>query len=202
MDELIERITSEFCLDFLENPYLCYTEHGLHALYFTKLYNAMPEGNRYMNWMGEKVCVLQKEYPTHSHLGKPQRQHWDISVIKNPPESNHQTFSYDYLRLSAVVEFGLNESETHLVDDIERLCHAQSNVEQGILVHLYRLSTAGCKFSNRDWSPNSPRIVTLDRAKSLVEGKPIDLYYAISDSTHRYANIAVRIKNGTINLLA
>ena len=200
--EIIEHITSEFCRDFLRNPYLCYTEHGLHALYFTKLYNALPEDSRHVNWKGAKVCIIQKGFPTQSNLGKPQRQHWDIAVIKNPPTSDHLKFSYDYLRLSSVIEFGLNEAEAHLVDDIERLCHADANNEHGILVHLYRLSKAGQKFSNRDWSPNSPRIISLDRAKALVADKPLELYYAIYDSTHHYDNSAFHIKNGTINQLA
>jgi hypothetical protein len=201
ISELIELVTSEFCQDFVRDPYLCYTEHGLHALYFTKLYNELSEDNKFVNWMGERVCILQKEYPTQGRLGKPQRQHWDIAVIKDPPESENQTFSYDYLRLSAVVEFGLNEDEAHLVDDIERLCHPDANLEQGILVHLYRLSKAGRRFSNRDWSPNSPRIVTLERSKALVANKPIELYYAIVDSTRRYPTTVAHIKDGVVNQL-
>ena len=29
----VEQALQAFCLDFLVEPYLCYTEHGLHALF-------------------------------------------------------------------------------------------------------------------------------------------------------------------------
>jgi len=63
-------------------------------------------------------------------LGKPQRQHWDIALIQSPPQHNHfsNISTYDYLKLAAVVEFGLNENIVHLQDDIERLSHARANV--------------------------------------------------------------------------
>ena len=45
---------------FLRNPYLCYTEHGLHTLYYTQLFNALTPEQRYLSWAGQQVCVLQK----------------------------------------------------------------------------------------------------------------------------------------------
>jgi hypothetical protein len=68
-----------FCRDFLSRPYLCYTEHGLHALFFSRLYDALPSEERYTYCNDRQLCVLQKEYPTATKLGKSKRQHWDIS---------------------------------------------------------------------------------------------------------------------------
>lgn len=86
------------------------------------LYNAIPEEQRYITWQNQKVSTLQKEYPTASNLGKPQRQHWDIAVLSTPPESVMiGANSYDYLRLAAVIEFGMNETEEHLIQAIRHL---------------------------------------------------------------------------------
>ena len=122
-------------------PYLCYTEHGLHALFYTHLFNALAPTDRYLLWHGQLVCAIQKEYPTADALGKPQRQHWDVAVIRNPPQClAGMPHSYDYLRLAAVIEFGLNEASDHLEDDIQRLSHPGGDVDQGYFVHLYRLT--------------------------------------------------------------
>ena len=201
--DLVRCVASEFCLDFIQNPYSCYTEHGQHALYFTRLYNALPQEQRYTTWLEQKVCVLQKEYPTYDLLGKPRRQHWDIAVIKDPPESARLTeaLSYDYLRLAAVIEFGLNEAEAHLVDDIERLCHTDANIEQGFLIHLYRISKPGRKFSNRDWSANSARVTPVEQVAQRTIGKPVEIFYGIADSTKKYRSGVFRIANGLIQTL-
>ena len=182
---LVQQIAKQFTLEFIANPYLCYTEHGQHALFYTMLFNAMPSKQRYTKWGSNKICVIQKEYPTAGKLGKPQRQHWDIAVIKTPPSSTIEggSLSYDYLRLAAVVEFGMNEAEEHLVDDIERICHVQANLELGIIIHIYRLSAPGAKISNRDWSPNSPRILPKEQVSKLITGKPVEVYYGLHDST-------------------
>jgi hypothetical protein len=121
------------------------------------LYNALPADQRYTTWHDYKVCVVQKEYPTAGFLGKPRRQHWDIAVIKTPPQSlvDGIASSYDYLKLAAVVELGMNEGKEHLTDDIERLSHPGANVDQGFIIHLYRLSQPGAKLSDRDWSSAS-----------------------------------------------
>jgi hypothetical protein len=44
--ELTESTLVEFCKEFVEHPYLCYTEHGLHALFFARLYERLPSPMR------------------------------------------------------------------------------------------------------------------------------------------------------------
>lgn len=194
---LVQKIARDFTLEFIANPYLCYTEHGQHALFYTMLFNALPAEQRYIYWGNHKICVIQKEYPTAGNLGKPQRQHWDIAVLKSPPSSivEGESLSYDYLKLAAVVEFGMNEARGHLMDDIERICHAQANLELGILIHLYRLSKPGARISNRDWSSKSPRIMSKEDILNLTSGKPILIYYGLHDSTERYETGAWLIRN-------
>jgi len=193
VDATVRQVVQQFCLEFLENPYLCYTEHGLHALFFTRLYQALPDYQRYTCWEGQRVSVLQKEYPSAHPLGKPKRQGWDIALIKTPPESSAGTGkpAYDYLRLAAVVEFGLNEAVENLEDDLQRLCHDAANVDHGFLVHLYRLSESGSLFSGRDWPANSARILSVDEVADVAKGtnttgKPIEIFYGLYDRTGRY----------------
>ena len=198
MLELIRETINEFCLEFVHNPYLCYTEHGQHALFYSMLFNALPEQEHYLDWQNQKVCVLQKEYPTAGKLGKPQRQHWDIAILKAPPESVGTKSSYDYLKLFAAVEFGMNEAEKHLKEDIRRLCHDDANVEHRFIVHLYRLSESGNPFSGRDWSPKSPRILTVEKALELVMGKSVEIFYAIADRTSVHQSGVWNIKDGVV----
>ena len=185
---IVHHVVKQFTLEFIRNPYLCYTEHGLHALFYTRLYNALPPDQRYTTWANQKVCVIQKEYPTAGNLGKPQRQHWDIAVVKTPPSSilNADDASYDYLRLDTVVEFGMNESKEHLIDDIERVSHEDANVDQGIIVHLYRLSESGSRFSNRDWSAKSKQIMSINDVARLDSGKSIEIYYGMFVNIGKY----------------
>lgn len=201
--DIVRHVTKQFVLEFINNPYLCYTEHGLHALFYTRLYNALPPDQRYTTWNNQKVCVIQKEYPTAGNLGKPQRQHWDIAVIKTPPSSilNAEDASYDYLRLETVVEFGMNESKDHLVDDINRVCHEDANSDQGVLVHLYRLSKSGSKISGRDWSPKSKRILSKEEVAQLENGKSVEIYYGLFDNTGTHESGAWLIYNGDIEQL-
>jgi hypothetical protein len=200
MIEIVRETISSFCREFVVSPYLCYTEHGQHARFYSQLYQAIPEEKRYLEWKGEKVCVVQKEYPTSGTLGKPQRQHWDIVVLSSPPVSIHEGPSaYDYLKLDAVVEFGMNESEEHLVDDIERLCHAEANLTQGFAVHLYRLSQSGFPLSGRDWSSKSKQIMTAEDIRCLSSGKPVEIYLAIYDSTHTYSTGIWKIVDGQVD---
>jgi hypothetical protein len=123
----------EFCLDFLRWPYLCYTEHGLHALFFTRLYDALGSEERYSELNGQRFCVVQKEYPTAGNLGRSKRQHWDVSVIRHPVIVPVRTSAFDYLPLAAAIEFGLNCDSHHLEDDIQRLSHCESNVQNGFV---------------------------------------------------------------------
>jgi hypothetical protein len=198
--ETARHMARQFCLEFVKTPYLCYTEHGQHALFYTRLYNALPPSQRYTTWYDHKVCVVQKEYPTAGPLGKPRRQHWDIAVIKTPPESlaNSLAASYDYLRLAAVVEFGMNEDIEHLIDDIERLSHADANVDQGFVIHLHRLSQPGAKLSKRDWSAASKRIVSKESVVQMSVGKPVEIYYGMYDSTGNYPWGVWLIRDGAI----
>jgi hypothetical protein len=194
MLETIRTTIIGFCLDFVRNPYLCYTEHGLHALFYTMLYNATPEKQRFITWENQKVCSFQKEYPTAGDLGKPQRQHWDVAVVKSPPESSCSgPGCYDYLKLYAVIEFGMNASSEHLTDDIERLCHRGSNLEHGFIVHLYRLSQSGSLFSNRDWSSKSKQILSPDDILELPRRGSLEIFYGMSDSTGEYKSGVWRI---------
>jgi len=184
---ILQRTIEAFCLRFLQEPYLCYTEHGLHALFYTWLYNALPPEQRYTDWHGRKICVVQKEYPTAGTLDKPRRQHWDIAVIQTPPEcwANKQP-AYDYLRLAAIVEFGLNEARAHLEDDIARLSHADANAGRGYAIHLYRLSKPGEKFSGRDWSSKSAQICTPQDVQELIGDKAVTVYYGVWDGSSKH----------------
>jgi hypothetical protein len=201
--EIVRQIARQFCLEFIKNPYLCYTEHGLHALFYTMLYNALPADQRYTIWHNHKVCAIQKEYPTPESLGKPRRQHWDIALIKTPPQSlvDGIASSYDFLRPAAVVEVGMNEAEEHLRDDIERLSHRNASVDQRFIIHLYRLSKPGAPLSDRDWSSASRRIVSKERVAEIATGKPMEVFYGLYDSTGKYAPGAWHIKEGTIAVL-
>jgi hypothetical protein len=136
--QIIRNTLIDFCLDFLRRPYLCYTEHGLHALFFTRLYGALASEERYSELDGQQFCVVQKEYPTAGNLGKSKRQHWDVSVIRHPVIVPTRTSAFDYLPLAAAIEFGLNCNSDHLVDDIQRLSHCKSNVQNGFIVHMHR----------------------------------------------------------------
>ncbi len=198
----IRQTITRFCIDFVSNPYLCYTEHGQHALFYAMLYNALPTEQRFTTWQGNQVCVIQKEYPTAGGLGKSRRQHWDVAILQTPAESIVKgPRSYDYLKLAAVVEFGMNVTEQHLVDDMDRLCHPKANVEQGFEVHLYRLSQSRAPFSGRDWSPNSKRILTQKYVSELSNGGPAEIFYGMYDSTGQRKSGVWLIKQGEISLL-
>lgn len=200
MLKIIRDTINAFCLDFIRNPYLCYTEHGQHASFYSMLYNALPEEQRYVIWSGQKVCVIQKEYPTADKLIKPQRQHWDIAVLKSPPESIVEgAGSYDFLKLFAAIEFGMNEAIEHLEDDIERLCHPEANLEHAFIVHLYRLSESGNLFSSRDWSSDSKRTVKVEDFQEMSVGKNVEIFYGMFDGTGRHQSGVWIIKDGIIN---
>jgi hypothetical protein len=157
----------------------------------------LPEAARFTDWQGKKLGVIQKEYRTPTNLGRSKRQNWDIAVVKNPPSSDvHGAGSYDYLRLLAVVEFGLNEAIDHLEDDLQRLTHREANVENRFAVHLHRLSSPGGRTSGRDWSPRSRRIVSLADVVRLSGLYDVEVYYAMADSTGRRESGAWRIASG------
>lgn len=199
--ELVRKVAIDFCIEFTENPYLCYTEHGFHAYFHTMLFNVIPENERFADWKGKKICIIQKEYRTANKLGKSKRQNWDVSVIKLPPEIDKgiKSQSYDYLRLAAVVEFGLNEGGEHLMDDIKRLCHRDSNTNSQFIIHLYRFSEPGNHFSNRDRSPNSKLFLTTKKIANLSKNYPVEIFYVLHDNTGQLESGAWLIKNGDVS---
>jgi hypothetical protein len=163
----------EFCKEFMRQPYLCYTEHGLHALFYSRLFDAFGQDEHRYDWFdGLRVCLIQKEYPTHHHLGRSRRQHWDISVLKAPLEGPGDTPAYDHFRLAAVVEFALNCGRGHLQDDIERLTHPEANVDRGFLVHLYRFSDGEFRVSDRDWNARYKSRLKLETVEEMLKGYP------------------------------
>ncbi len=192
MKNTIEATIIEFCREFIEKPYLCYTEHGLHARFYYLLSIAFSnEGLPLIGKFQDKdVCLIQKEYPTEGNLGKARRQNWDISIIDYEnarieaiPGLNNKQCDYDYLKLHSVIEFGLNAGverkpdknnlqddmieQEHLFDDIDRLsktCH----VKNKYIIHTYRLSKGN---SSRDWSPDSTLIFRHGSQLNINESK-------------------------------
>ncbi|MFQ6061367.1 MAG: hypothetical protein ACE5KV_08795 [Thermoplasmata archaeon] len=189
-----------FCKEFLRQPYLCYTEHGLHAHFYCLLWRRLSKDERYVRLNQKKVAIIQKEYPTAKPLDKSRRQHWDISIIKSPvPSVPQRTFLYDYLPLECAIEFGLNCTEEHLRDDIDRLSHPDSNVENGIIVHLYRLSEG---ISGRDLSPATGQLLSPNRIFELIRDTRLEAYYALFDGSGKHESSAWRVdKTGTHDLL-
>lgn len=196
----IRDIIQEFCVDFISNPYFCYTEHGLHALFLSRVLERIPSDCRYFPWDKQQVCVAQCEYPTAGKLGKPRRQNWDFAIIDTPPHSiaKGKQPSYDYLKLNTVVEFGLNEEIEHLADDIGRLCHSEANVMHRYAVHLYRLSTPGRQFSGRDWSSNSGQMASKTEICKISTNKQVEIYYGVNDITGTYPKCLSIIRDGQI----
>ncbi|MEA3408359.1 MAG: hypothetical protein U9R48_09830 [Chloroflexota bacterium] len=199
----VRGVITDFVQEFVENPYLCYTEHGLHALLYTMLYNALPAEQRYATWKGHKVCVVQKEYPTAGRLGASKRQNWDISLLKTPPVSLYpdEANAFDYLRLTAVVEFGMNATKEHLARDIECLDHKDANLDHGFAIHLYRLSKSKCKFSRRDWSPNARSILGKEKVAQMIAGTEVEVLYAMYDATGKHENGAWHLVGDSITRL-
>lgn len=92
----------------------------------------------------------------------------------------------------------MNEAADHLEDDIERLCHPDANLEHTFILHLYRFSEGGKQFSGRDWSPNSPKIVTLDVVKKLSDGRSTDIYHGTADNTKRLETGVWPVNDGSV----
>jgi len=112
------------------------------------------------------------------------------------------TPSYDYLKLAAAVEFGMNVPEAHLKEDIKRLLHPDAHVEQGFIVHLYRLCEPGAKVSDRDWSASSGRILCKqDVIKTAIAAeesakKRVEILYGMYDSSGKHESRLWLIKEG------
>lgn len=185
VETIVRDTIEEFCFEFLDSPYLCYTEHGLHALFFNRLYKNLPAESRYSIWNGQKVCIIQKEYPTADRLGKGRRQNWDIAILETPLQSIKEP-SYDYFKLNSVVEFGLNESKDHLEDDIARLSHPKANLKLGFIVHLYRVSE---EISGHDWTSRQKRFTDEKEIADLLKGKKgLTAYFALVDAENHIRN--------------
>jgi hypothetical protein len=200
---LIRSTLRDFCLEFYSEPYTCYTEHGLHALFFSRLYDALPEDQRYLEWDGRRVCMIQKEYATADALGKSKRQHWDIAVLRNPPATRME-HPYDFFEIDSAVEFGLNEGNDHLLEDMRRLSHPSSNVDTGYAVHLYRISEG---LSERDMSPRSTRIwpgesaAEKDKLLAEVRKTNVTVFYVLVDTTGTHKPEALVFERSGIHQL-
>ena len=200
---VVRRTVVRFCQDFIQHPYLCYTEHGQHALFYTMLFNALPDDQRTATWEDRKINLLQKEYPTSGKLDKPTRQHWDIALLHTPLEAiPGRSPAYDHLQLAAVVEFGMNATPDHLKEDIRRLSHRCAHVRQGFVVHLYRLSPPGEPFSGRDWSAGSGRILKVHDVAELSKGASVEIYHGMVDATGNHEQGLWSIRDGSDELLA
>jgi hypothetical protein len=182
-----------FCEEFLAHPYLCYTEHGQHCRFASRLYQAIPAGERYQTLGGLRMCRVQKEYPTHKDLSKSRRQHWDVSLIAKAAELPRCQWPHDHLPLATVVEFGLNCDLDHLQDDIQRLSHRDSNVHQGFAAHLFRLSAPRERPSARDWSPNSRLLHAKEVIQPRLADTMIEVYLGVFDPTNTNPNGLWRI---------
>ena len=155
IEELVEDTIESFCFDFIESPYLCYTEHGLHALFYHRLLTDLSINERCIEVDGKgsnrkRICMVQKEYPMAEKRKKDsKRAHWDIAVLNSEQKVDSKKW-YDRLKLNSVEEFGLNEKMDHVSDDISRICFNQHNgsIQNGFVVHLYRFSKS---ISGRDW---------------------------------------------------
>lgn len=173
-----------FAADFLREPHRCYTEHGIHALFFSHLLSKLSPHERFFDLRGRQVCVLQKEYPTATKLGRSKRQHWDVALAQPPNESSTDAYPMDSLRLELVFEFGLNEDAEHLHDDLERLSHPEANVEWPVAVHLQRLNQRAEMLSNRDRSPRSVKNLRLEDVVALQSQYPsVSVIFANVDFT-------------------
>lgn len=159
----------EFLREFVENPYLCYTEHGQHALFFARLFQKLPKKYAAFPFDGRtfETCLVQKEYPTATKVGKDsKRQHWDISLLKvgedvlqrNQLSISRRKEPLDDLELTAVAEFGMNTQIEHLIDDYLRVSHPSVSITDRYVVQFYRISESNNKISGRDWSIKSQDI--------------------------------------------
>src|SRR5262249_4344043 len=111
------------------------------------------------------------------------RQHWDVSLIAQALALPFEPHPYDHLPLATVVEFGLNCPLDHLQDDIQRLSHPESNVNKGFCAHLFRLSEARGRPSQRDWAPTSGRLRPATDIQNLLTGMSIEVYLGVYDPT-------------------
>ncbi len=183
--------------DHVKHPYAQYTEHGVHAYFIARLYNALPLNERYLTLPGQgRVCRVQKEYPTPKHLDKSRRQGWDVCLLRSPYQpsatADVQRPLFDRLDTEAIVEFGLNASHEHLVEDVRRLAHKDVRSDLRFIAHLMRASgpRAADRLSLRDCSVSDSRskafrmrdriLVALD-ASTETEGAAVTVFLCIPE---------------------
>jgi hypothetical protein len=160
---------------------------------------------RYGEWKRQAVCLTQKEYATAGDLGKSKRQHWDIAVLKVPlaPVPDCDALPYDCLQLAAAIEFGLNEKKKHLVEDLRRLAHEDASVEQGFILHLYRLSDRDAEVSSRrDIRPGKRRVLSLKAVAGLSKNSSVEVVYGLYNGTDPAASGAWLIERGVASRLS
>jgi hypothetical protein len=219
INEIVADTIERFCEEFVENPYLCYTEHGFHALLFHELFEGLSKHgvDLYRPFkteeMGkeEMVCLLQKEYRGLRKFSRREQEesretcaHWDIALFD--PSLERRTGSsilklpvYDSFKLHSVIELGFNNEPGHLDLDIERLDRERRGIRHMHILNLCRIGSR--KVSVRNWTPkreinNRPKESQFARA--LARG--ISTHYArvqisddgthVTDITHRYAGDA------------
>ena len=195
-----QRAVEAFCREFVKYPYLCYTEHGIHARFLLQLYTELPEHGRYAEWDGNRVCVVQKEYPTAASLGKPRRQHWDVAVLRTPLECpGDRLTTTPIVRLPPARDGGRVRAELRRRSPRRgraRLCHRASNVDDPVIVHLYRFSTGRSHVRPRHLAPGRPAFVRSPPSPSSRPSTRLDVYYGVADSTETYPSGLWRITAG------
>ena len=195
----LESILAEFAVEFFRHPYICYNEHGLHAWLFCKVYQSLSLSERAGILGDQYVSIVQSEYPTAHDLDKSRRQNWDISILKQPLEPlEDKPSKYDYLKLDAVIEMGLNAPESHLLEDVRRMVHKKANVSLKYILHFYRLSDG---YSGRDLKPNHKGIMSKEEAQMAIQKTDVVVYYVMFDSTGKLENGVWEIRDTGIRKL-
>ena len=92
----------------------------------------------------------------------------------------------------------MNERLDHLVDDIDRLSHAEANIEDTFAVHLYRFSDGADPISRRDQSPQSLHIASQEMIANTVAGKKVTVFFAVADRTRSHENGAWIFRDGNV----
>lgn len=204
--EKLEEIIIEFCENFLKQPYMCYTEHGWHAYFYSKFLKKWKETTELMMKWEYKICIIQKEYPTLSPLiYTTKRQHWDIAMLdedngevieidseKLKKATDKELKLQDRLKLFAVIEFGMNANNEHFNQDMKRLSHKDAvlQAKNRYIVNLVRLG----KFSGRD-------IITDPFEKRIPkdEKNVVKVYHVVAGEIKKYYIDGVEQKKGGFN---
>jgi hypothetical protein len=183
-ENLVENVIQDFCKEFLDYPYLCRTEHCLHARFYHQMLIKLSFDNGYARFRGQRICIVQKEYPTGGRLDSDRRSNWDIAIIDVPVSSMpNREETLENLKLNTAIEFGLNADRAHLERDIQRLCHEDNDkiLKKRFIMHFYRISKT---ISMRDWSPQAERFLNEEDIQNLLQnnfrGQNLVVYYAKS----------------------